>query len=1267
MGAYYAGIDLGTTFTAAAVARDGRLEMVLLGGAESVIPSLILLREDGSYTIGHVAEQQGAVQPGRLARHFKRRFGDTTPIFLGGAGLPAHLLYGHLLRAVVDQISRVEGGPPGRLAVTHPANWSAFKLDLLRQVIEHFDLGDVALVSEPGAAAIHYAAQARVEVGSIVAVYDLGGGTFDAAVLRKSDNGFELVGEPKGVEHLGGIDFDAAVYEHVRRHADGALDSVDEADVETADRIRRLKEDCIKAKHVLSAVPDATIPVLLRDVQRQVLLTRAEFEAAIRPTLERTIVALRQALASAGVAPADLSRVLLVGGSSRIPLVAQLVRSELGIDVAVDTDPKNAVAKGAALFAAQSGVVPAPRRGRDVEVALDVSFGEAFTGATKAVSWDDQARQVDVPAGVTHGEQLRLAGQGGRGTGGGPAGDLLVTVAVGDDPEFERDGADLLVRRPLTAEEAEEGTTLAVRTPEGEVEVPVPAGTRSGDLLRVPGAGFSQPGTDQRGDLVVTLGVAEPEPRDGADAEAALQLTFEEAYLGASRQVAVGDEARTVEIPAGIADGDRLPFPGRGHPGVAGGSPGDLYVAVDVAEHPEFGRDGTDLLASHAVPADVGESGATVHVAVPGGRVPVVVPPGTGSGDEVRAPGHGFPVPGTDRRGDLVVTLEVAAPETPVRGADVEAKADVSFEESYTGGRKTIVVGDQSRTIEIPAGVPDGERLRLDGQGGTGTAGGPAGDLIVEVAVADHTGYGRREDDLLVDHQISASAAEAGGQVNVRTPSGPVPVNVPPGTSDGAEVRVAGHGFPDRTSGHRGDLVVTLRVEEERSSRLKWLVGGGIAAAVITIVAIVALSNGDNGTADVTLPAAPAPTEAPEATEPESAGGGAVDLAGTSVSVFGVLVDEDALAVQAALDEFASESGIDIAYTGARDFSDQLPIRANEGNPPDIALFFSPRSLAEFARAGTLAPAPPEVVAAASSDWGVWMEPGVVDDAPFGIPVGGNQVKSLVWHKPGAFAANGYAVPETWQELLDLTDQMISDGFTPWCVGIESGPATGWVFTDWVEDVLLRFAGAEFYDRWAAHEVPFDRPEVEAAWNEVLELWNTPGAVHAPAGGAIAATGFGDLGGPLLDEECLMHRQAAFYVRFFPDGTTFGLDGDVSVFYLPSVGGERPIVGSGFYAGAFRDAPEVWAVVEFMAGARFAELTSGRFMSANATVSPGVYDPLEEELVAIMQSADVVRFDASDLMPAAVGAGTFWAEGTRAVNGEISVGEALASIEASFP
>lgn len=405
---YSLGIDLGTTFTAAATCRDGHAEVASLGSKAAVIPSVVLLRDNETVLTGEAASRRGLSEPQRVAREFKRRFGDTTPILLGGAPHSPEALTAKLLRAVIDDVAEREGEQPSRICVCHPANWGPYKRDLLDQVIRLANVDQqVRFTTEPEAAAACYAQQQRVEVGSVVAVYDLGGGTFDATVLRKTPTGFEILGTPEGIERLGGIDFDAAVFHHVAQALDGALDDLDEDDPNVVNAVARLKEECVAAKEALSSDTDTSIPVLLPSLSTEVRLTRAELEAMVRPALYSSIEALRRALRSADVTPEQLHSVLLVGGSSRMPLVAQLVGAELGRPVAVDAHPKHAIAIGAAWLAnvaeraeqetqpvshqAPQRTTSAGRSGAAAAGAIGAAAGAGMANATNGAGTADHA------------------------------------------------------------------------------------------------------------------------------------------------------------------------------------------------------------------------------------------------------------------------------------------------------------------------------------------------------------------------------------------------------------------------------------------------------------------------------------------------------------------------------------------------------------------------------------------------------------------------------------------------------------------------------------------------------------------------------------------------------------------------------------------------------------------------------------------------------------------------------------------------------------
>jgi molecular chaperone DnaK len=349
---YSVGVDLGTTYTAAAVWRDGHVEVSTLGTSAPTLASVVLLRADGSVLVGEAAERRGVDEPNRVAREFKRRLGDPTPLILGGTPYGAEALMGHLLRSVLAIVTEREGEPPGNVVLTHPVNYGPYKIEMVHEAarLGGLNMATTKLLPEPVAAAVSYANRQRVEVGEIFAVYDFGGGTFDAAVLRRTAEGFQVIGRPEGMERLGGIDVDAALVAHVDESLGGKIADLDPTQPEVLAGMTNLRVQCREAKEALSSDTDAVVRVSLPGVQTNVRITRAELEQMIRPRIVETVESLRRTVESAGIPMDRISRILLVGGSSRIPLVAELVQQATGRPVALDAHPKFSIATGAAII-----------------------------------------------------------------------------------------------------------------------------------------------------------------------------------------------------------------------------------------------------------------------------------------------------------------------------------------------------------------------------------------------------------------------------------------------------------------------------------------------------------------------------------------------------------------------------------------------------------------------------------------------------------------------------------------------------------------------------------------------------------------------------------------------------------------------------------------------------------------------------------------------------------------------------------------------------
>ena len=345
---YCLGVDLGTTSAAAAVADGVRVDVVPLGNRSSVMPSVVYVRDDGALVTGDEAARHAGSDPHRVASEIKRRLGNPTPVVLGGTAHPATDLLAALLQEVVARVTWQQGLEPEVVVLTHPANWGPFRQGLFEEVPQLVGIPDARTTTEPEAAVAYHAATRQLPPEETVAVYDLGGGTFDAAVLHRDGRSTAVLGTPEGIERLGGAAFDDAVLSFVDDATGRALSELDGDDPWAAVALARLRRDCTLAKEALTLDTATVIPVDLPGTRLEVRLTREGFEELVLGLVESTITTFRRALSSAGVSPEVLSTVLLIGGSSQIPLVARLLSRELGRPLGVDARPQHAVALGAA-------------------------------------------------------------------------------------------------------------------------------------------------------------------------------------------------------------------------------------------------------------------------------------------------------------------------------------------------------------------------------------------------------------------------------------------------------------------------------------------------------------------------------------------------------------------------------------------------------------------------------------------------------------------------------------------------------------------------------------------------------------------------------------------------------------------------------------------------------------------------------------------------------------------------------------------------------
>ena len=400
-----------------------------------------------------------------------------------------------------------------------------------------------------------------------------------------------------------------------------------------------------------------------------------------------------------------------------------------------------------------------------------------------------------------------------------------------------------------------------------------------------------------------------------------------------------------------------------------------------------------------------------------------------------------------------------------------------------------------------------------------------------------------------------------------------------------------------------------------------------------------------------------------------------MSLAGSVVTILGPETGSEAEGFLAGFEPLRERTGIVVRYSGTRDATTELNLAVEAGDPPDIVIIPQPGRIKQFGESGDAVALPQSMLDNIGGSYDpFWFDLASTGGNVYGVPNKGD-VKSLVWYSPQAFADNGYAIPQTWAELEALMEQMKGDGNTPWCVGIESGAATGWAFTDWMEDMMLRVHGPDVYDQWVNHEIPFNDPRVIEVAEFVGNIWFTEGNV---SGGRdlISQRSFREMAAAHLNGECMMHRQANFAGAHYLEAgaSSLGPDGDVNVFYLPTISDEfgTVVLGAGTHAVAFTDKPETLVVLEYIGTAEYANARiasdKGGFLSPNRDHDTSLYSSsFDRGLAEILVSANPFRFDASDLMPGEVGAGEFWRSGTDFVSGSKTAEEFAEDVEDAWP
>ena len=416
------------------------------------------------------------------------------------------------------------------------------------------------------------------------------------------------------------------------------------------------------------------------------------------------------------------------------------------------------------------------------------------------------------------------------------------------------------------------------------------------------------------------------------------------------------------------------------------------------------------------------------------------------------------------------------------------------------------------------------------------------------------------------------------------------------------------------------------------------------------------------GHADGHLPFAPG--EGAFSWDSYTAFAASTDLTGQVLTISGPWTGAEKDKFEVVLAYFEAATGAEVQYSGSDSFEQDIVISARSGSAPNLAVFPQPGLAADLASQGLLTPLPQD-----TADWVVqnyaagqsWVDLATYPDADGAEGFYGMfyrvDLKSLVWYSPDAFDEAGYDIPQSMEELLTLTDQIVADGGTPWCIGLGSGAATGWPATDWVEDLMLRIHAPEDYDAWVRNEMSFDDPKVIEAIEKFGAFARNDAFVNGGVS-AVANTDFRDSPSGLfaIPPQCYMHRQASFIPAFFPDGTAMGQD--VDFFYFPAFADKdlgKPVLGAGTLFSVTDPSEAAMAMLEYLKlpVAHETWMAQGGFLTAHAGVNPMAYiDDSSRAQGDILRNATTFRFDASDLMPGEIGAGAFWTGMVDYVTGE---------------
>jgi alpha-glucoside transport system substrate-binding protein len=377
------------------------------------------------------------------------------------------------------------------------------------------------------------------------------------------------------------------------------------------------------------------------------------------------------------------------------------------------------------------------------------------------------------------------------------------------------------------------------------------------------------------------------------------------------------------------------------------------------------------------------------------------------------------------------------------------------------------------------------------------------------------------------------------------------------------------------------------------------------------------------------------------------------------------------------LDPWAKKNNITIRYIPSSSFDTQIRASVAGNNAPDIALFPQPGILKDLQKQGKLQPLDGvlDMAKLQASIVPGFLDAATVNGKHYGVPVSMN-IKSLVFYNKPAFTAAGYQIPTTIDQLFALTDKIKASGTAPWCIGLEAGTATGWPGTDWIEELVLKQAGPDVYDKWVSHQIKFEDPRIKAAFDTYAKIALTKGNVFGGSQ-SIVSTAFGTAANPMFTKPpgCFLHKQGNFVTQkgFLSEAVRAKIDTNLGVFPFPK-GNFDTVEGGGDVAGLFTkgDANVTKVLKELTEdptfGAAWAGPNDRGFLSPHKDFDVSKYgNETVRSIAKIAYTASGIRFDASDSMPPQVGAGSFWKGMVAFTSGQQDEATTLKQIDDSWP